>query len=474
MGRNFYTYASLLTVVLIASMVTQGVLYVTVGSRFFEAHAIFNWIIFSAGLNVAFGVCLLLYYWHRQYLACFWSLLIVPVTQVIHASVTYGIIRTHEISVLFIAATFGLILSEFIHAMSILLSRARVRIWLRPAGIYSLMHSLLLFFIFSRAFVSLGDRVNGSLERLDQWIGLAGALIPFFFLLNFISERRGVKDRENDIAAGYVGYAFLVAITCFIIFSPKLIAQSIAAGRDMHGISEWAKEVAKPFDARVFVNQRGDTLRYRLLIPLQYDSLKEYPLVIGLHGSSGCGTDNARQIATTLPALWFSEPMNRMRYPAFIFVPQCPQHWCWGGIEKVPAVDSLVIEAMASIEEEFSIDPSRRYLAGNSLGGYGAWHIAATWPELFAAVIPICGGGSSAYGKNLVNVPVWAFHGAKDRNVPVSGSRGIIEVIRQNGGDPKYTEFPDLAHDIGNAVLHTEGVWDWMFAQQKETEIITE
>ena len=89
-------------------------------------------------------------------------------------------------------------------------------------------------------------------------------------------------------------------------------------------------------------------------------------------------------------------------------------------------------------------------------------------------MIPICGGGSPAYGKRLVDIPLWAFHGAKDRNVPVSGSRGIIEVIRQNGGDPKYTEFPELAHDIGNAILHTEGVWDWLFAQQKETETIIE
>ncbi len=474
MSRNFYTYASLLTIVLIASIVTQGVLHLTVGSRFFEAHAIFNWIIYSAGVNVAFGVCLILYYWHRRYLACFWSFLAVPVMQIIHAIVTYEIIRTHEISALFIAATFGLILAEFVHALCILLSRTRARIWLRIAGVYSLLHSLALVFIFSRAFVSLGDRVNGSLERLDQWIGLASALIPFFFLLNYISERREAERTEDDTAAGYVGYTFLVAITCFVIFSPKLIAQSIAASKDMHGISEWAKEVAKPFDARVFVNERGDTLRYRLLIPSQYDSLKKYAIVIGLHGSSGCGTDNARQIATTLPALWFSEPMNRIRYPAFIFVPQCPEHWCWGGIEKVPAVDSLVIEAMAAIEKEFSIDPSRRYLSGNSLGGYGAWHIAATWPELFAAVIPICGGGSPAYGKRLVDIPLWAFHGAKDRNVPVSGSRGIIEVIRQNGGDPKYTEFPELAHDIGNAILHTEGVWDWLFAQQKETETIIE
>ncbi len=473
MSRNFYTYASLLTIVLIASGITQAVLYLVTGTRFFEADVIFNWIIYSAAVNVVSSVCLLIYYWRRGFVACFWSLAIIPVIQVVQAGVLYRIVRTHEISALLVVSVTLLILSQLIHALCILFSKARDRRWLKGAGIYSVLHGLVLLFVFSRAFVSLGDRVNGSLERIDQWAGLAGALIPVFFLLNFISERREA-ERDHDAIAGYVAYAFLIAITCFVIFSPMLITQSLAAANDTHGISAWAKEVAKPFEARTFVNERGDTLRYRLLIPSNYDSLQKYPLVIGLHGSTGCGTDNARQIATTLPALWLSEPMNRVRYPAFVFVPQCPEHMCWGGIPKVPAIDSLVIDAMAAIEDEYSIDPSRRYLSGNSLGGYGAWHIAATWPELFAAVIPICGGGDPAHGKQLADIPLWAFHGAKDRNVPVSGSRGIIEAIRQNGGDPKYTEFPDLAHDIGNAILHTEGVWDWMFAQQKETETKTD
>jgi predicted peptidase len=88
---------------------------------------------------------------------------------------------------------------------------------------------------------------------------------------------------------------------------------------------------------------------------------------------------------------------------------------------------------------------------------------------MFAAAIPVCGGGDPQLAHRITDVSVWAFHGALDRNVPVSGSRDMIEAIKKAGGNPKYTEFSDKAHNIWHEVTQTPRVWDWLFEQRKDS-----
>jgi predicted peptidase len=131
------------------------------------------------------------------------------------------------------------------------------------------------------------------------------------------------------------------------------------------------------------------------------------------------------------------------------------------------AVDSIVFNAIEALEQEFSIDEDRRYVMGESLGGYGSWHFITMHPKLFAAAVPICGGGDPAAAPAIANVPVWAFHGEQDRSVPVARSREMIEAIRNAGGNPKYTEYPDEGHIISKQVTATPGLLDWVFAQKR-------
>ncbi|MBA4055232.1 MAG: peptidase, partial [Marivirga sp.] len=110
----------------------------------------------------------------------------------------------------------------------------------------------------------------------------------------------------------------------------------------------------------------------------------------------------------------------------------------------------------------------RRYVTGISRGGYGSWHFICTRPDMFAAAIPVCGGGDPSRASNIVDVSVWAFHGAKDKNVPVDGSRHMIEAIKKAGGSPQYTEYENEAHNIWHRVSETPGLWDWLFEQQRD------
>ena len=102
------------------------------------------------------------------------------------------------------------------------------------------------------------------------------------------------------------------------------------------------------------------------------------------------------------------------------------------------------------------------------MGGYGTWHFICSHPKMFAAAIPICGAGDTKLVKNIIDVPLWAFHGRFDRNIPVSGSRDMIEAIKNAGGKPRYTEFPDAYHNVWNKVSNTPGLLDWIFTQRPD------
>jgi predicted peptidase len=163
-------------------------------------------------------------------------------------------------------------------------------------------------------------------------------------------------------------------------------------------------------------------------------------------------------------APFFANYNNRIDFPAFLFVPQCPS----GLSFATPSVDLLVCQAMQALEKEFSIDTKRRYVIGLSGGGFGAWHLIGRHKGMFAAAIPVCGGGDPRLAQSMADVAIWAFHGEDDQLAPVRGSRDMIAAIKEAGGNPRYTEYPGAGHDIGRKVEETPALLDWLFAKKRE------
>ena len=103
---------------------------------------------------------------------------------------------------------------------------------------------------------------------------------------------------------------------------------------------------------------------------------------------------------------------------------------------------------MDHVAGKYKVDKQRMYLTGLSMGGYGTWTLAAAYPRVFAAAVPICGGGDPKKAEQLVHLPIWAFHGAKDSVVPPSRSETMVEAIKTAGGkNVKLTIYPDAGHD---------------------------
>ena len=102
------------------------------------------------------------------------------------------------------------------------------------------------------------------------------------------------------------------------------------------------------------------------------------------------------------------------------------------------------------------------------MGGFGSWLLMDKYPKLFAAGVPICGGGKATSAKNLVDIPIWAFHGEKDRVVHVERGREMIEAIKKAGGKPRYSELPGVRHNSWTPAYKNPELWKWLFAQKKK------
>ncbi len=229
------------------------------------------------------------------------------------------------------------------------------------------------------------------------------------------------------------------------------------------------------FQPRTFAD--GDfKLPYRLLAPKNYDAKQKYPLVIFLHGAGERGNDNQKQLLHGMNDFAADEIMAK--YPAFVMAPQCPEGQKWVDVDwsasshKLPEKPSVSLaatfNAVSQLQSEFSIDPKRIYITGLSMGGYGTWDALARRPELFAAAVPICGGGDPALAKQMMTIPIWAFHGADDKTVPAERSRQMVEALKAVGGQPKYTEYPGVGHNSWARTYSDPAMYEWLFAQRKK------
>ncbi|HEX8037934.1 MAG TPA: dienelactone hydrolase family protein [Chryseosolibacter sp.] len=471
MTRSFYSAAITFIGIYVALALFQSILFLHLGAAIYDVPSVARWLIFLYVVGFIWSILMLTYYHAKGYLLAFWTCAASTGTSVIQFYLFYNLLISRQLSPSYVIATVSLMATGISYALALIFSQAGRRQWLKIAGVAQLFLGALMLTSFVWAIASVSARVNGTIVMLEQCISVIGSLSPLLFVFNFMSERAAATDTGEVHAGNWehaVGIAAIFAFAAACYFVPPFAVESLRSPDDPALIGEGLKRVAEPFEARTFAGSHGKSLPYRLMKPLDYDSTRQYPLVVCLHGSSAVGADNVKQVAATLPARLLSTAENRKKYPAFLFVPQCPRGFGWGGLPEHPAVDSLVFEAIAALEKEFPIDSKRRYVAGYSMGGYGAWHFIAARPEVFAAAVPMCGGGDPASARNIVGIPVWAFHGAKDMNVPVTETRQIIEALRQAGGHPRYTEFPDAAHNIWPEVTQTTELPEWLFAQKRE------
>ncbi|MBY0586751.1 dienelactone hydrolase family protein [bacterium] len=234
----------------------------------------------------------------------------------------------------------------------------------------------------------------------------------------------------------------------------------------------------EPFQVESVISQRDDFPEfhdYAVLSPKSMEPGREYPLVLFLHGAGERGDDLSKVLAH-FPILMATT--YRDEFPAFVIIPQCEEDKFWARIhwrdpespmaEEPGSMMKMVMQILEEVLDHHPIDRRRIYLTGLSMGGFGSWELAIRLPEMFAALVPICGGGDPKRVINLRSLPIWSFHSADDNVVDVEHSRRLVRALCEAGGDPKYTEYEDAGHHSWVPAYNPgTGLLKWMFAQQK-------
>lgn len=200
------------------------------------------------------------------------------------------------------------------------------------------------------------------------------------------------------------------------------------------------------------------SLDYLLHLPKTYsEDLKAYPLLLFLHGRGERGETLEILKRTGLPA--YIE--QREEFPFVTVMPQCPKTTFW------PMLTEKLYYLVKKIMRDYRIDSNRVYLTGLSMGGYGCWHLANEYPDIFAAMIPICGGTFEKIGfperiKNLKNLPIWTFHGKKDSVVPIEKTQELVQVLQRVNGNINFTVYPEGTHNIWDETYANEEIYRWL------------
>lgn len=192
-------------------------------------------------------------------------------------------------------------------------------------------------------------------------------------------------------------------------------------------------------------------LKYVMRYPRGFDPNKKYPLLIFLHGAGTRGNN----IELLLSHPFFKVTDNFEEFSYITAAPQCGADTWFDLFESL----ELLVKRLVSLEY---CDSSKVYIIGASMGGYGTWQLAMSMPELFAAIVPICGGGMYWNAGRLKNVPVWAFHGAKDDVVFPEESKKMVEAVNSRGGSAKLTLYPQNGHDAWTDTYSNKAVFEWL------------
>jgi poly(3-hydroxybutyrate) depolymerase len=241
----------------------------------------------------------------------------------------------------------------------------------------------------------------------------------------------------------------------------------------------------KNFQETGFLNRtldlHGIAYRFQVYLPedFRHDDHKQWPIILFLHGRGERGAEGMWQTQIGLPEAIRDHPE---RWPFIVVMPQCPQTRYWTD----PDAMTIAMSALEQETVEFHADTARTYLTGLSLGGYGAWELARTYPKRWAAIAIAASGIFWSYAPDrwhevstlpaeyahaLGRTPVWIFHGSLDPVVPIRGDDLLFDAFKASGGHMRYWIYQGLTHDCWFRAFNEPEVPRWLLAHRLDPHV---
>ena len=222
-----------------------------------------------------------------------------------------------------------------------------------------------------------------------------------------------------------------------------------------------------------------EKMPYALFVPSNYDASRKWPLIVGLHGAGrpydwlmgydgiidfaqrdgfimvtplgyralgGFGAPRNPRRATAAPATPAPLPPGRNAAQAEALAREAES--LPPNISELSEKD--VMNVFGLVRKEFNIDENRIYLWGHSMGGGGTYHLAAKYPDIWAA-LAVAAPGPAAKLEQLErfkNTPILVLQGDADRTVLPAGTRNTVAQMKQLGMECVYVEVKGGDHSL--------------------------
>lgn len=198
-------------------------------------------------------------------------------------------------------------------------------------------------------------------------------------------------------------------------------------------------------------------INYAVHLPDGYDAdrRKKWPVMLFLHGAGERGED-IKLVNVHGP---MKEILKGRKIPMIVVAPQCPADSWWDA-------DTLT-GLMDSIERKYRVDKDREYLTGISMGGFGTWALAASTPNRFAAIAPVCGGGNARTAGLIKHIPIWVTHGDQDMAVNIRESQAMVDALKRQGANPKFDIIVGGGHDVWSDFYARDDFYSWLMEQKR-------
>jgi predicted peptidase len=213
--------------------------------------------------------------------------------------------------------------------------------------------------------------------------------------------------------------------------------------------------------------EAGKELPYRLYVPQSYDPVAGAPLVVALHGFGG-NQDYFFTAVKSLPALlekhgfifvapmglavdgWYGAPLSIPgNAPRSSGAPPPRQVRTPEEETRYRALSEAdVMNVLALVRKEYTVDPNRIYLMGHSMGGFGTWWLGQKYADTWAAIAPMSGVLPDVDYQldKLVRVPVQISIGGAETPAWVEASRTLSETMKARRMTVAYVEPAAATH----------------------------
>jgi predicted peptidase len=127
----------------------------------------------------------------------------------------------------------------------------------------------------------------------------------------------------------------------------------------------------------------------------------------------------------------------------------------------------LLVGLIRQLVKTAPIDSNRIYITGLSMGGFGTYDAIERYPNLFAAAVPVCGGGDTSKAALIAHLPIWIFHGSEDPVVSPVLSLAMLQALTSAGAHPAFTQYPESGHFSWLGAYSDALMLEWLFRQHK-------